>query len=156
MLSLIAAISQNNCIGVKNQLPWHLPEDLKHFKTITDGKTVLMGKNTWASLPEKFRPLPHRKNIVISSSGVPTLPTGVLLYNNLDKALEENKNEDMFVIGGGMIYKQTIDRADTLYITHIHRAVEGDIFFPEIDKTKWQEVEREKHEKFDFVVYKKV
>ena len=156
MLALISAISQNNCIGIKNQLPWNLPEDLKHFKNITDGKTILMGRNTWLSLPEKFRPLPNRKNIVISYDPIPDLPNNVLFYNNLNEALEKQKNEEVFVIGGGMMYKQTIDRADTLYITHVHRVVDGDVFFPEINMNIWQEVEREKHAEFDFVIYKKI
>src|SRR4051812_46428908 len=117
MLALVAAIAKNNCIGIKNGLPWHIPEDLKHFKEITDGKTVLMGRNTWVSLPEKFRPLPNRKNIVISYSPVENLPANVLWYNSLDTALETHKNEDVFVMGGGMMYKQTIDKADILYIT---------------------------------------
>lgn len=154
-LNIIAAIAENNCIGIKNQLPWNLPEDLKHFKKITDGKTVLMGRNTWLSLPEKFRPLPNRKNIVISFDPINNLPDGVLCYNNLDEALEKHKNEEVFVIGGGMMYQQTIARADMLFITHVHRVVAGDVFFPKINGDIWSETERVDYPEFSFVVYKK-
>jgi dihydrofolate reductase len=152
---LIAAVAQNNCIGIKNGLPWHLPEDLKHFKKITDGQTVLMGKNTWRSLPEKFRPLPNRKNIVLSYEKIEGLPAGVLGYTNLDAALRDHRNEDIYVMGGGMMYQQTIALADTLYITEVHKTVDGDVFFPKIDKNIWQEVEREDHGEYAFVVYKR-
>ncbi len=155
-LALIAAIAKNNCIGIKNQLPWNLPEDLKHFKDLTMGKTVLMGRNTWLSLPQKFRPLPGRKNVVISFDPIDDLPSDVRWFNSLDTALRELKNEDVFVTGGAMIYKQTIDHADTLYITHVHRIVDGDVFFPVIDTSKWKEVEREKLPEFDFVKYTRV
>lgn len=154
-LALIAAIAENNCIGKNNQLPWHIPEDLKHFKELTDGTTVLMGRNTWLSLPEKFRPLPNRKNVVLSFSPSANLPPGVRSFTNLDTALEALKDEMVFVIGGGTMYRQTIDRADTLYITHVHSMVDGDVFFPQIDPAVWKEVEREKRDGFDFVIYKK-
>jgi dihydrofolate reductase len=155
MLALIAAVAQNNCIGAKNQLPWYIPEDLKHFKKITDGHAVLMGRNTWLSLPEKFRPLPNRRNIVLSYNPVEGLPAGVLWYNNLDEALQKHAGEDVYVMGGGMMYAQTIERADTLYITEVHKTVDGDVFFPEINKNIWREVEREDHGEYSFVVYKK-
>lgn len=154
-LALIAAISQNNCIGKNNDLPWHIPEDLKHFKNITDGKTVLMGRNTWLSLPEKFRPLPNRKNVVLSKDPLDGIPNDVRCFNNLNETLDALKNEDTFVIGGGMLYASTIEHADTLYITHVHRFVDGDVFFPAIDTAIWKEIAREKHDEFDFVTYKR-
>ncbi|PIZ95957.1 MAG: hypothetical protein COX80_02880 [Candidatus Magasanikbacteria bacterium CG_4_10_14_0_2_um_filter_33_14] len=153
MLSLIAAISENNCIGKDNSLPWNIPEDMKHFKDITTGHIVLMGRNTWESIPEKFRPLPNRKNIVITRDIKYMVPEGVEVYSSIDEALEKYKNENVFIIGGASIYKQTIDQADKLYITEVHQQVDGDAFFPEIDKNLFKEIERKKHEGFDFVLY---
>jgi len=153
MLSLIAAVAQNNCIGKKNDLPWNIPEDLKHFKDITSGHIVLMGRNTWESIPEKFRPLPNRKNIVITRDIKYMVPKGVEVYSSIDEALEKYKKQDLFIIGGASIYKQTIEKADKLFITEVHQFVDGDAFFPEIDKNVWQEVEREDHEGFSFVRY---
>ncbi|MFA7314881.1 MAG: dihydrofolate reductase [Candidatus Magasanikbacteria bacterium] len=155
MLSLIAAVSSNNCIGKNNALPWDIPEDLKHFKDITDGHAVLMGQNTWESIPEKFRPLPNRKNIVLTKEKDYKVPGNVDVYNSIDEALEKYKNKDLFVIGGASIYAQTINKVDQLFITEVHQFVDGDTFFPEIDKNVWKEVSREKHEGFDFVNYSK-
>ena len=153
-VSLIAAVAENNCIGKSNTLPWYLPEDLKHFKKLTTGKVVLMGRKTWDSIPEKFRPLPNRVNVVISRQKL-TLPPGVELYHSVDEALAAHKNDEIFVIGGAEIYRQTIDDADILHITEVKKNVEGDAFFPEINKSEWKEVEREEHQEFNFVVYKK-
>ena len=155
MISLIAAIAQNNCIGKANLLPWHLPEDLKHFKELTTGKTVLMGRKTWESIPEKFRPLPIRKNIVITTQSDFIVPEGVEIYHAINDAILAHTNEGIFIIGGATIYTQTIDLADTLYITHVHQVVDGDAFFPDIDQNIWKETERENHENFSFVTYKK-
>jgi len=153
MLSLIAAVAQNNCIGKKNDLPWNIPEDLKHFKDITSGHIVLMGRNTWESIPEKFRPLPNRKNIVITRDIKYMVPKGVEVYSSIDEALEKYKKQDLFIIGGASIYKQTIEKADKLFITEVHQFVDGDAFFPEIDKNIWQEVDRDNREYFSFVKY---
>lgn len=154
MLSLIAGISQNNCIGQNGQLPWHIPEDLKHFREVTAGKTVLMGRKTWESLPEKFRPLPNRTNIIITRQTDYSVPTGVEVYATIDEAIAKHP-EEIVVIGGAEIYKQTIDQADRLYITHINQTVNGDAFFPEIDLNIWHEVERADHEGYSFVTYQK-
>ncbi|OGH85416.1 MAG: hypothetical protein A2493_01695 [Candidatus Magasanikbacteria bacterium RIFOXYC12_FULL_33_11] len=153
MLSLIAAISENNCIGKDNALLWDIPEDMKHFKNVTFGHIVLMGRNTWESIPEKFRPLPNRKNIVITRDMNYEVPEGVEIYSSIDEALERYKNENVFIIGGSSIYKQTIEKAEQLFITEVHKVVDGDVFFPEIDKNLFKEIEREKHEGFDFVLY---
>ena len=112
-----------------------------------------MGRNTWESIPEKFRPLPNRKNIVITRDMNYEVPEGVEIYSSIDEALEKYKNENVFIIGGASIYKQTIEKADQLFITEVHQVFEGDAFFPEIDKNVWQEVEREDHEGFSFVRY---
>lgn len=156
MISLIAAIAQNNCIGKHNSLPWNIPEDLKHFKELTTGKTVLMGRKTWESIPEQFRPLPKRKNIVITTQSDFIVPESVELFHSLGDAISAHNNENIFVIGGANIYAQTIGLADTLYITHVNQIVDGDAFFPEIDKNIWKETERENHENFSFVTYTKI
>ena len=155
-LSLIAAIAANNCIGKSGALPWYLPEDLAHLKKLTLGKTVLMGRKTWESLPEKFRPLPKRTNIVITRQTDYVVPAGVKIYTTISDAIAAHQAEEIMVIGGAEIYRQTIDAADTLYITEIHQIIDGDAFFPEIDKNIWRETEREEHEGFGFFTYIKI
>ena len=155
-VALIAAISENNCIGKSGTLPWYIPEDLKRFRELTTGKTVLMGRKTWESIPEKFRPLPNRKNMVITRNLEFPLPDSVMRYHSIDEALEKTSG-DIMVIGGAEIYAQSIALADTLYITHIRTFIEdGTAFFPTIDPAVWQEAEREDHEHFSFVTYKKI
>lgn len=155
MIALIAAISENNCIGKSDTLPWYIPEDLKRFKKITTGHTVIMGRKTWESIPEKFRPLPNRTNIVITRNTAYPVPEGVLLYHSVEEALKHVEGDSM-IIGGGEIYAQSIDLADTLFITHVRGIIEGGTaFFPTIDPAIWKETEREDHEHFSFVTYTK-
>ncbi len=156
MIALIAAIAKNNCIGHHNTIPWQIPEDMQHFKKITNGKIVLMGRKTWESLPPKFRPLPNRKNIVITRQIPYKVPVGVEVYVSIDDALAAYQDNDIMVIGGAEIYRQTIDKADTLFITQVDMDVDGDAFFPDIDKNIWKETEREDHNEFSFVTYKKL
>ena len=157
MLALIAAIDTQNCIGKNGTLPWHIPQDLAHFKKLTEGKTVFMGRKTWESLPEKYRPLPNRTNIVITRQNDYALPPGVLRYDSVDAALAAHTDEDVMVIGGGEIFTQTITRADTLAMTHVNQTVDAcTAFFPPIDPNIWRETERENHDGFSFVTYKKV
>ena len=156
MLSLIAAMAKNNCIGKGNQLPWHIPEDLKHFKELTSGKIVLMGRKTWESIPEKFRPLPKRANIVITRQKDFPVPAGVEVYQEITTALTAHPNEEIMVIGGAEIYRQTINNADRLYITEVEQTIDGDAYFPTIDPALWRETERENHEGFSFVTYTKI
>src|SRR5437016_4444716 len=117
MLAIIAAVAANGVIGNKNDLPWNLPEDLKHFKSLTMGKAVLMGRNTYLSIVSRLgKPLPGRKNIVVSNVPMPELPEGVTVYDDLEKAIAVGKDRDVFIIGGAMIFNQTINRVDVLYI----------------------------------------
>ncbi len=153
MIALIAAIAKNNCIGNNGTLPWHLPEDLAHFKRLTTDATVMMGRKTWESLPEQFRPLPNRKNIVITRQEQYPLPQEVLRYGSPQAALDAHANEQLFIIGGAELYAQTIALSDRLYITHVDQTVDGDAFFPAIDPTIWKEIEREDHPLFSFVTY---
>ncbi len=156
MINIIVAIAKNNCIGQGGQLPWHIPEDLKRFKKLTMGKIVVMGRKTWESLPEKFRPLPGRKNIVVTRQTNYQVPDGVEVFSSVERALETHKNNEIFIIGGAEIYTQALPLADRLFVTHINKTVEGDAFFPTILPTIWQEQEREEHPGFSFVKYEKI
>lgn len=155
MITLVAALSQNNCIGKNGKLPWRIKEDMEHFKKITMGHIVLMGRKTWESIPENFRPLANRKNIVITRQENYVVPDGVEIYSTLEEALEKYKNQNIMVIGGAEIYKQVFSEADVLEITHVHEQVDGDAFFPRIEKNIWRETKREDFEKFSFVTYRK-
>lgn len=145
ILSLIVAVSDNNAIGRDNQLPWHLPEDLKFFKRTTMGKPVLMGRKTWESLG---RALPGRLNIVISSQRL-QLPHGVLLFHSLEEGmrrLQQEPADEGFVIGGGKIFEETMPQIDRMYITRVHTTIEdAHAFFPAVDHTHWHLAWHEAH-----------
>lgn len=143
-LSLIVAIADNQAIGKQQQLLCHLPKDLKHFKEITSGHTVIMGRKTFESLPNGA--LPNRKNIVLSSSEDLSYPN-TLVVDSLEKALQECEGEpEVFIIGGAAVYESTLKQADKLYITRIHHSFDGaDTFFPEINESDWEETERESY-----------
>ncbi|MBP9803153.1 MAG: dihydrofolate reductase [Candidatus Pacebacteria bacterium] len=145
MISLIAGIGKNNELGKGNTLLWHMPNDLKHFKEITSGKTVIMGRKTFESIG---RPLPNRRNIIITRDKEYHAENIEVVYS-LDEAIEKVKDEDeSFIIGGAEIYKQAINQADKLYITHIDASDnEADSFFPIIDKEIWRETKREDFKK---------
>ncbi len=145
-LSLIAAMAQNGVIGRGNQLPWRLPADLKHFKTVTMGKPVIMGRKTWESIG---RPLPGRTNIVVTRD-VGYRAEGCVVVHSVEQALEVAAGSDeAMVIGGANLYRQLLDRADRLYLTLVKADVEGDAWFPEFDETQWREISRESHPRDD-------
>jgi dihydrofolate reductase len=156
-LSIIVAMSSNHVIGANNTLPWHLTEDLKYFKSLTTGHTIIMGRKTYQSIG---RPLPHRRNIVISRN-TETSYEGAEVVHSIEEAFSISKNDkEVFVIGGADIYKQALNQVDHLYITEIKKSFSGDAFFPEIDKSKWSEISREDHAtedglEFSFVSYQK-
>lgn len=157
MFSLIAAVAENNCIGKNNKIPWNVPEDFQYFKKMTLGKTCVMGQATYESILGYLgKPLPGRQTVVLTSKKDYAAQEGVRIFNSLDEAFEKLKDEDVYICGGASIYRQTIDRVDTLYITEIHQSPEGDTFFPEINKNIWKETAREDHEGFSFVTYKKI
>lgn len=154
MISLIAAVAENNVIGSKNDLPWYLPEDLKRFKLLTTGHLVLMGRKTYESIVSRIgKPLPNRENVVITSNRDISLPQGVIVFDSLDKAISHYKDQDIYVIGGGSIFNEIFDRANKLFITHVHKSYEGDVYFPKIDPTVWREVKREDFPEYSFVDY---
>ena len=156
MFSLIVAVAKNNCIGKNNKLPWDIPEDLEYFKKTTLGKTCLMGQTTLDSIIGYLgKPLPGRKTVVLTRDSNYQPPAGVRVFYSIDEAFEKLKDEDVFVCGGASIYAQTLNRVDTLYITHVDIVVDGDTFFPEIDKNIWKETWREEHEGFYFAKYEK-
>lgn len=148
MISLIVAIGKNNELGKENKLLWSLPADMKHFKETTSGHTVIMGRKTFESIGKA---LPNRKNIVITRD-TNFQSEGIEIAHSLEEALElfKNTDEEVFVIGGGEIYKQAIEKADKLYITHVEAEdKDADSFFPIIDKEIWQETKREDFKKDD-------
>ncbi len=157
MISLIAAVAKNGVIGSKNELPWYIPEDLIHFKLVTSSHAVIMGRKTYESVLARLgKPLPNRKNIVVTRNKDLAMHPGVVVFNDIDSALKSCKNEEeAFVMGGAQIYEQTMDRAAKLYITEVHKDVEGDVRFPEIDKSHWKETSREDHDEYSFVTYEK-
>ena len=136
MISIIVAIAENYAIGKKGDLLCHLPADLKHFKDITSGKTVMMGERTFFSLPK--HPLPNRRNIVLTDVVGKTFEGAEVAYSLDEMEAKVQGEEEAFVIGGGMVYRQMMERADKLYITHIHHSWEdADTFFPEIKPEEW-------------------
>lgn len=159
LLTLIAAVARNGVIGIDNHLPWHLPADLKHFKALTLGKTVIMGRKTWESLPVKFRPLPGRCNIVLTRAEGYQAP-GATVANSLPAALALAESAEAFIIGGAELYAAALPSADRLQLTEIDADFAGDSHFPAIDRDRWRECSRETHHDaagFDyaFVSYRK-
>jgi dihydrofolate reductase len=140
-ISLIAAMAKNRAIGLGNGLPWHLPADLKWFKARTTGRTLIMGRKTFETLRG---PLPWRTTIVVTRQP-DYAPPGVLVTRSIDEALALAEGDEVFVAGGADIFRQTLDRADRLYLTRIERDYPGDTFFPEYDESSWHLVEREDH-----------
>jgi len=144
-LVLVAAVARNGVIGRGNALPWHLPEDLKHFKELTLGHAVIMGRKTWESLPERFRPLPGRLNIVVTRNP-DYVATGATVTGSLDEAIKVGAGGtagSCFVIGGAELYAHALPLAQRLELTEIGAEVEGDAHFPEFEHARWHEVRRE-------------
>ena len=141
-LSIIVAMSKNRVIGKDNKMPWHLSNDLKNFKKITIGKTIVMGRLTYDSIG---KPLPDRKNIILSRN---LIDSNVFIFDNFEEVLNFTKDEDeVFIIGGQDIYSQTIDKVNKLYLTTIDANIEGDKYFPEIDISKWKKIRSENFSK---------
>ena len=141
MISIIVAVSEDWGIGKDNELLWHISEDLKRFKRLTSGNVVIMGKKTWESLPKK--PLPNRKNIVLTDNPHEIIDNAITAYSLDDSLAKCAPVEEIFIIGGGSIYRQFMPIADRLFITHVHRKAPADIYFPEIDLKIWEVTEKE-------------
>lgn len=156
MISIIVAVAKNNVIGKNNDLPWHYPIDLKYFKETTINKTVLMGSKTFDSIiNRRSTPLPKRKNIVVTRNLDFKYPQ-IEVVHNLDEFLKQPHQEEIFVIGGQQIYQACLPYADRLYITHIDKEYEGDVFFPEIDYNKYKLISKKVIGELAFCVYEKV
>ncbi|MVM36556.1 dihydrofolate reductase [Spirosoma sp. HMF3257] len=161
-ISLIAAVAENGVIGLNNDMPWHLPDDFAFFKRKTSHHPIIMGRK---SLEALGKPLPNRTNIVITRNPDFTAD-GVTIVHTLEDAIANTKainQMEIFIIGGAEIYKLALPLATTLYLTEIHQAYEGDAYFPDFDKSEWQEVSRKPHPAderhavaFDFVEYERV
>jgi len=161
MISIIVAVSEDWGIGKGNELLWHISEDLKRFKKLTSGNAVIMGKKTWESLPR--RPLPGRKNIVLTDDPHECIDCSVTAYSIEDALSKCEKEEDIFVIGGGSVYRKFMPIADRLYITHVHRKAPADVYFPEIDSDIWKVVEKEEFKGADkndipytYIIYERI
>lgn len=126
MINIIAAVSRNNVIGINNSIPWKIKEDMQMFKKLTTNNTIIMGRKTFESIG---KPLPNRKNIIISSNKI----NDVITYSSLREAINNCKNEEIFLIGGSKIYEEGMNYADKLYITLVNKSINGDTYFPFID-----------------------
>ncbi len=159
-LTIIGAAAENNAIGMDNKLIWHLSDDLKRFKNLTNGHHIIMGRKTFESFP---KPLPNRTHIVISRQSDYQVPEGVIVVNSLEDAIDAAKNDSQpFIIGGGEIYQQALSIADKIELTRVHDTFEGDAFFPEIDLSIWKETANIFHTKdakhdyeFSFLTYER-
>lgn len=157
-LIIIAAVAEHNVIGKGNKLPWHISDDLKHFKKLTLNHPIIMGSNTADSLPHA---LPNRVNVVLHEKEY--VREGFVHFKSLESALEAVKEDrfgikdldcsKVYIIGGGMLYKYAMQFADKLEITHVKRSVDGDVLFPNIDSKDWKIESTEVHGDFDFVTY---
>ncbi len=141
-IAIIVAMARERVIGVRNSLPWHLPEDLKHFKTLTMGHHIIMGRKTYESIG---RPLPGRVTVIVSRDPDYSVP-GCLTAPSIDAALEAcGDDSEVFIVGGANVYAQALARAHRLYLTEIDQSVAGDAWFPAFDRDNWLEVARECH-----------
>lgn len=160
MATIIVAMGKNNEIGKNNELLWHLPKDLKHFKNLTSGHPVIMGRKTYESIGKA---LPNRTNIVISSKR-DWFEEGILIVGNIKEALKFAKkiDEDFYIIGGGSIYEQTMEKADKLIVTVVDATLDADTYFPKINPKIWVKTNEEHHQKddknaydFSFITYER-
>lgn len=164
IISMIAAMGENRVIGRDNDIPWHLPDDFQYFKKTTKGHHVLMGRKNWESLPHSYRPLPNRTNLIITRQQDYKAEGGTVIHS-LKQAIqiaEKAGEKEAFIIGGGEIYRMGLELADRIYLTEINGIFEGQVTFPEFDKSIWKEASRMHHAiddrhkySFDYVLYQK-
>ncbi len=163
-LSLICAMSTNHVIGIKNDLPWHIPQDLEHFKNLTKGKPIIMGRLTYQSILARRngKPLPGRPHYVVSRKGLDELPEAVKAFPDLQAAIDEASadypDSEIMIIGGASIYEQSVSLVDKMYLTFIDTMIEGDAFFPQWNVSEWAETESESFSEpisFKFITLKR-
>jgi dihydrofolate reductase len=162
MISLVVAYSKNRVIGRNNELPWYIPNDLKHFKQLTIGKTVVMGRKTYESIVARLgKPLPKRRNIVISSN-LQNSVDGIEVVPTLEAAIQLTSGDiEVLIIGGQQVFDEALKNryVDRIYATEIDSEVEGDKFFPALDETQWRQLNKESHSQdgidFSFVTYQR-
>ncbi len=148
---IVAAVAENGVIGKEGGLPWHYKEDMKHFRDLTTGYPVIMGRKTFEGLPDPARPLPDRTNIVLTRSGV---DEDVHEASGIEEAYEiAGGSEKVFIAGGASVYEQTMEEADRFELTRIHQEYDGDTYFPEWDRSAWTEVSREELDELSFISY---
>src|SRR3989338_1209027 len=137
MITIIAAVAENGVIGNKGKIPWYFPEDFKHFKKATEGNVVIMGRKTYESLPDKFRPLPNRVNIVVSSAM--ESKEGIEVARSYEEAIEKAKkhNKEIFIIGGSSLFERALQDADRMILSHVKLSPEGDVYFPKFSGNEW-------------------
>lgn len=158
IVSLVVAAADNHVIGKDNAMPWHIPEDFKHFKTVTMGKPCIMGRKTFESILESLgKPLPGRVNIIVSRKNYQH--EGALTCKDLPEAIEQAAKtgaEEICIVGGAQIYAQALEQglADTIHLTRVHQSPEGDAFFPALGR-EWVEIARDEREGYSFLTYKK-
>jgi dihydrofolate reductase len=165
MISIIVAVDENNVIGKDNALIWHLPADMKFFKDKTIGHCIITGRKNYESIPLKFRPLPNRTNLVITRQKEYDAP-GAIVVSSVEEALNKAKqtnDDEIFIIGGAEIFRQSMHLTDRLYITKIYHSFVGDVYFPTLNLNEWQEISRTKgivDEKnsypHDFITYERI
>ena len=156
---IIAAIAENRGIGLDNDLPWSLPDDMQFFKSSTQGKSVIMGRKNFESIPHKYRPLPNRQNIIVTHKS-DYQADGCTVVNSIEEGIEKsNRDGDVFIIGGGQIYADALKNnlVDEMLLTEVQAEIEADVFFPEFDKTNWDSTVLTKHDKdekhsFSFII----
>lgn len=146
LISIIVAMSSNRVIGIENRLPWRLPADLKHFKSLTVGKPIVMGRKTWESLPGL---LPDRLHIVVTKDPTYSAEGGVVVHSIPEAIAAAGDVPEIMIVGGAAFYEQMIPLADRMYLTLVHADISGDAWFPEYDENQWHEVSRERHEADD-------
>lgn len=159
-LTLIVAVSENNVIGIGDKIPWRIKEDMLRFKNLTLNHSVIMGRKTYESIPEKFRPLPDRKNIIMSRTlGI---QNGIYIARNVDEALNFAEKKDSYIIGGEEIYKMFLPLSNKIELTRVHKNYEGDVFFPEVNWDEWNlindsgKLSTDKDTEYSFLTYEKI
>ncbi|SVB95252.1 uncharacterized protein METZ01_LOCUS248106 [marine metagenome] len=153
MIAIIAAMTADRVLGRNNRLPWHVPGDMKNFMRVTTGNVVIMGRNTFDSMG---KPLPNRRNIVVSRTMAPR--ERVEVYRDIPTALHyaEADDKDVFIIGGAQIYRQCLAYANTMYLSYVKGDYEGDTFFPEFDESEWEVVKEEDFPEYTYRVYRRI